>query len=313
MQTIKAFNRVLEYIGLRVVRCRRRILLFRSVCQTKVSGFTIDVPSRSVIANHYIENTDYSAHLGVLLKFVASKYPEGSALDVGANVGDTACILKAAVPDYPLLCVEGDPLTFPFLEKNIRQFAKTEAAQFFLGERSETLFASISKQGWNGTIHPSESEFSQKIDIISLDDLLESRQDTNNFHLLKIDAEGFDCRILRGSRRTIQRVHPVICFEYNRDNLTALGEEGIDTLEMLEELGYTNLVLHDSDGRFFSAGNLKDKPFVRDIHDYSDGKNGAIYYFDFTVFHQTDSDIADEFLAAERQRRSPGFQKDRPE
>ena len=115
-----------------------------------------------------------------------------------------------------------------------------------------------------------------------------TRPGAANYKLVKIDTEGFDCPIIRGGAKFIRQTRPVIAFEYNRDNMEAIGEKGLDTLSLLSGLGYSQVAFHDCDGRFFATAPMSDTAFIRDLHDYADGKHGAIYYFDLTVFHRDD-------------------------
>ncbi len=74
-------------------------------------------------------------------------------MDIGANVGDTACIIKSA-EDIPLVCIEGEEFTFGFLKKNIAQFNNTTAHQLFLGEKSGVASVAFENTGWNLTLKP---------------------------------------------------------------------------------------------------------------------------------------------------------------
>jgi hypothetical protein len=120
---------------------------------------------------------------------------------------------------------------------------------------------------------------------------------------MKVDAEGFDCSIIRGAKAFLQRVRPALTFEYNRDNMEAIGEKGVETLAMLRDLGYSRVAFHDCSGRFFTSAVSTDDLIARDLLDYADGKLGLIYYLDLTMFHKDDDDVALEFINTERSRR----------
>lgn len=69
-------------------------------------------------------------------------------IDVGANVGDTIAVVKTEV-DVPVIGVEGDEVTFSYLEKNSKQFNNnTNVVKTFLGEKSEELNILLKK--WLG-------------------------------------------------------------------------------------------------------------------------------------------------------------------
>jgi hypothetical protein len=62
---------------------------------------------------HYREN------LGRLAAAVERKYPDRGFIDVGANVGDNAAIVRAH-SSLPILCIEGSEFRYEILKKNIR-------------------------------------------------------------------------------------------------------------------------------------------------------------------------------------------------
>jgi len=299
----KATNRLLSPLGLSVERVEKKPWFGSEIVTTRVGQFEIRVPSSSPISTHYTRCPGYSFYLGTLAALLKYKYPNLVAVDIGANVGDTACIIESAAA-IPLLCIEGDDLSFSILQENIRQFAGAKAFKLFLGEKSGSLGVSTQKDGWNTTLIPIERGPSRKVNLVSLDEFLASRPERPSIKLLKIDTEGFDCSIIRGAQTYLGQVHPVITFEYNRDNMAALGEKGLDTLALLARLGYDCVAFHDCDGRFFDAAPLSDDRFVRNIHEYADGKHAAVYYFDLTLFHKGDQDVASAFVNGERARRA---------
>jgi FkbM family methyltransferase len=300
-------NKLFGPLGLAIVRVEPQAWFCSKVMTTTVGRFSIQVPAINPISTHYSRHPDYMGQLGRLTSLLKKKYPRLAAIDIGANVGDTACIIKSAA-DIPLLCIEGDGFTFGFLEKNIRQFQNTAAHNFFLGEKTGGITAAFEKSGWNATIKPGKNPSSKKINILSLDDFLAKQPGVENFKLLKIDTEGFDCSIIRGGAKFIQQVHPIITFEYNRENMDAIGENGLTTLSMLAGFGYSHAIFHDANGRFMSSIKLSDQNLITDLHEYADGRKGGIYYYDITVFSEADSDVAYMFAEQERSFRRQGCQ-----
>jgi FkbM family methyltransferase len=296
-------NRQLAHLGFAISRTQKtRWGWGNPIITTQVGRYSIQVPSINPISTHYTLHPNYSGHLGRLATLLKGKFPQFSALDIGANVGDTACIIKSAA-DVPILCIEGDDYTFGFLEQNLKQFQNVTAHNLFLGEQTGTMDICVEKSGWNTTLVPNQAGNtgpSKKIKIASLDDFLATQSCVSSMKLLKIDTEGFDCAILRGARNFIRRVQPVITFEYNRENMDAIGEPGLDTLFMLADMGYSHIVFHDAFGRLLCSTTLAERDLIRDLHSYSDGKRSSIYYYDVTVFPISDADIAAAFIKTER-------------
>lgn len=300
---LKAINGLLSPTGIAVTRRKKTPWKWtRSVATARVGQFSIEVPALNPVAWHYSHTPDLIAQLGRLTSLLRKKYPDLAAMDIGANVGDTACIIKSA-EDIPLLCIEGEEFSFGFLKRNIAQFRNATAHQLFLGEKTEMASVGFENTGWNLTLKPRTGSAAKSIKLTSLDDFMVTQPDGRAFKLLKIDTEGFDCSIIRGAVNFIQTVTPVITFEYNRGNMDAIGEPGLPTIFKLQDLGYSRIVFHDQNGRFLLATTLDDHVLIKDLHDYADCVQGCIGYLDVTVFHATDTELADRFAEMERLRR----------
>jgi FkbM family methyltransferase len=295
-------NKLLAPAGLAVERVDSSDVWGSPMVTAQVGRYSIRLPRSNPVSMIYVTHPEYNSQLSALVTLLQAKYPKMSAIDIGANAGDTACIIKSAA-DIPLVCIEGDDNVFQFLQDNIRQFQNVTAHKMFLGEQTGTIAATFEKAGWNTTIKPGESSAAQTIRIMSLDDFLAGQPVAGGCKLIKIDAEGFDCSIIRGAAKFLQQTRPVITFEYNRDNMEAIGEKGWETLAMLRGLGYSQVAFHDNNGRFFTAADFANDGLIRDMLDYADGKRSEIYYFDLTVFHQDDADIAKNFVNDERTAR----------
>jgi FkbM family methyltransferase len=259
--------------------------------------------SRSPLRAIFEEHPDYTGMLARIVAIVVRKYPDASMIDVGANVGDTVAVARSAAA-IPVVCFEGDPAVFPFLERNIRQFPGVTAHRVFLGERTETIAVDVDKAGWNATIVPRASGATQALELRALDDFLAAHPVAGRPRILKVDAEGFDARILRGAARLLAEQRPVVLFEYNRYNMAAIAEEGWPLFGWLRGLGYSRAFFYDAAGRFVLAAVLEAGELVRDLHEYADGWNAPVSYFDVCAFHSDDDDIASTFAAEERAHRA---------
>jgi FkbM family methyltransferase len=283
-------------------KAREKVREHEAVLTIQVGRYSIQIPSESPISVWY---GGQALELGRLTILVKRKFPFLAVIDIGANVGDTACIIKTA-EEVPVFCIEGDEDTFSFLQKNIAQFENVTARNAFLGETTKKIRVNFEKSGWNLTLKPNETS-AQTVNLTKLDDFIFCEPGWQTFKLVKIGAEGFDCAIIRGATNFLRAVQPVIHFEYNRDNMDPIGEPGIDTLLLLSDLGYSQLAVHDANGRFFCSTSLSEKNFIEDLHDYADSVHGGISHYDITAFHRSDSDLAAEFQEIERQERRKRF------
>ena len=139
---------------------KRKWHLPNSIIPTKVGRFVIQVPAFNPMHYYYESNPGFIGQLGLLTTLTLEKYPHLAVVDIGANVGDTACLIKMA-EDVPVLCIEGDDKSFEFLQKNIAQFQNTTAHKLFLAEKTDTINATLAYAGWNATIWPGAAEVSR--------------------------------------------------------------------------------------------------------------------------------------------------------
>lgn len=267
----------------------------------RVGRFDLLMARDNPLNGQFVAIPEYSSQLGRLVAEVRKKHPDAGLIDVGANVGDTLALAKTAA-DLPVVCVEGDPDCFRYLERNVRQFPDASAHQVYLGEHTGPVSVVVEKAGRNSTLVPAQGEEATVLDLVSLDDFVASF-DASRYRILKIDAEGFDTRILRGGRSYLSDVRPAVMFEYNRNNMSAIGEDGLSALTYLGELGYRTALFHDAFGRFVLSLSLQEKDLVRHMHEYADGFNSPVKYFDICAFHAQDEALAQAFVETEVEHR----------
>jgi FkbM family methyltransferase len=295
-------KKVLQYSGLEIRRLPRHVMARDDeTIVVDVASYPIRMYARSLLPDLYGQNSEYAGELGRLVGLTHAKYPDLRVIDIGANYGDTVAVIKHAA-DVPVMCIEGDERAFALLKENIVQFTSVTAVQALLGERVERLAMRREKEGWNLTLVPDASS-STEVAITTLDACMAAVPSPESYRVLKIDTEGFDCRILRGGREFLRRVRPAITMEYNRDNMRQIGEDGLGTLKMLGDMGYDRALFFDENGRLLLPTRLQDHAMVQDLHEYASGRAGAIYYYDLCLFHETDEDVAAAFIESERARR----------
>ena len=271
------------------------------ISKVKVGKFFVDMPGNNMQISNYKYEPEANSQLGRLSACIAKKYPSLTVIDIGANVGDTIAIIKSAI-ELPVIGIEGDDIAYRFLEKNTAQFQNITLIKEFLGEKKETMHVSLEKSGWNTTIVPSEKS-GQVVTLKTLDEVLEEHQlFSSTLKLLKIDTEGFDTIILRGANGLLEKQKPVVYFEYNRSNMDAIKEDGLATLFSLEKFGYHSVIFFDNKGRYVLTADSKERDLIRQLHNYSDEKKSGIAYYDICLFHESDSDIAKQFIDQELNR-----------
>lgn len=242
----------------------------------------------------------------VITRLVRALNAEGdpcAVIDIGANCGDSAALAKCGGATS-ILCIEGDPKLCETLRTNLAQLDDATLRPTFLGESQGQIAVSVEKAGWNNTfVTTTDTTSKQTINIDTLDHLVSDWHALDRLRLIKCDTEGFDVRILVGGRSTLATRQPVLLFEYNREAMAQSGESGFRVFSLLGELNYRTMLFYDAFGRFICEGSLENVEFLRDLHDYADGKLSKVYYYDIVAFSKNDDSLAQRFLEFERQHR----------
>lgn len=165
----------------------------------------------------------------------------GTLLDVGANYGYFTLLWCAAHPDNQAVAVEASPRNLPFLRENIERNGFTSRVHIYDWAASDTADGSVlfdlgpdSQTGWGGIAHAENSSVIQ-VPCRRLDQQFSNSQ----FAVMKIDCEGADTLVLRGSsgllkRRAVKHVF----FEENPIRMSQLGIRPGEAEEILRVHGY---------------------------------------------------------------------------
>jgi Methyltransferase FkbM domain len=140
-----------------------------------------------------------------------------------------------------------------------------------------------------GTAYLAESA-STTTEIRTLASILSTEPKFATAKLLKIDTDGFDSIIIRGSVDFIQVVKPVIFFEYDPYFLAKQNDDGVGIFLLLKSLGYHSIAIYDNLGRYIISLPLTESLMIEDMHRYMLGRGGKIYY-DICAIHAEDIDL----------------------
>ncbi|WP_426671948.1 FkbM family methyltransferase [Mucilaginibacter sp. McL0603] len=298
----KAIKQILKKSGYTLIKEIREAPTGMSI--VKVGNFDVSINNNNGIKNCYLYYKDYGRQLLRITSFLARNYSDLEVIDVGANLGDSVALIKSGA-DVPVICIEGDKDILDRFKLNTSNFKNVKLIPTFLSDKKHEQDCEITNKGHNLTITPSSSRNgTEKLYFSSIDTLLEESVLNQRCKLLKIDTEGHDLKILRGSEKFLAEVKPTILFEFNRNNLDQLEKDPAQIFHWLLEKNYRKILFYESDGRFMFSSDLSDAQFIKQIFNYVDGKNSKIYYLDLIVFHADFSDKANEFIKNEEIYRS---------
>jgi FkbM family methyltransferase len=252
----------------------------------KLNGYDLKFPMLHALPLVMQEYPDYANNLIRLAKCIQQKYPDLTIIDIGANVGDSVFMLKRDVL-CPVLCIEGDPRFFEILSLNTVGCKNVVAKKVFIGDGDKNISKELKIIA--GTAYLAESE-SKSTEVRTLSSILSTEPKFSTAKMLKIDTDGFDSTIIRGSQDFIQVAKPVIFFEYDPYFLAKQQDDGVSIFPLLNEWGYDSIAIYDNLGRYIISLPLTATSMLEDMHRYLWGRGGKIYY-DICAVHAEDLDI----------------------
>lgn len=262
----------------------------------KIGNYSLLLPFSHNLAFYIKKYPNYSSNLGRIAKLVNEKYHNLSIIDIGANVGDSIAIIKTEV-DCPILCIEGNERFLKILEKNAVLFPNVHIEKAYVGNKTEHTTLRLKEEG--GTAHLCEDKLSE-IHIKTLPDILKNHQFFLKSKMLKIDTDGFDCIILRGSLDYLSVAKPIVFFEYDPFFLSKQNDDGLSIFTMLNSIGYKVAMVYDNFGEYMLSIELMNLHLLENIHNHFSDRGGK-YYCDLCVFHSEDNDLFEKTRLSEIQ------------
>lgn len=245
--------------------------------------------------------SQYSSNLPRIAAKVKKRYNNMTFIDIGANVGDTVALLRRE-EFFPILCIEGEESFFKYLQKNTSKFSDVYLEKVFIGAESKYVYGKIDIN--NGTAKISrEDETKQAIQIKKLSDILGNYAMFSKSKMIKIDTDGFDCMIIRGSIDLLKVTKPIIYFEYDPFLLGQQSDEGISVFSELQSIGYENALVYDNIGTYMMSIKIADKLIVKEMHNYFLHRHAIDNgYCDVCAFHAEDWQLFEELRIEELNR-----------
>lgn len=269
----------------------------------QIGPHTIKLPINHALKNYHEVFKRYDIALGEIAKIINTKYPDLTVIDIGANIGDSAALISK-YNKIPTLCIEGNPKFIDILKEN----AKIIGAHIFIEEcfvGQDNLTLDINKiETKRGTANINnaikKNNLQKSLDSISsiamqsLETILNKYPNFINSKLIKIDTDGYDFEIIKNSQEILNKLKPIIFFEYD-PSMANNGEQGsINAINSLVNIGYSQFIIYDNFGNYLlSLDNININNFI-DLNAYlrSNKKyKQIVYYFDICAFHLQDLDL----------------------
>jgi hypothetical protein len=179
------------------------------------------------------------------------------------------------------------------LRENTRDLSAVEIEQTFIGAPGDHV-GSVDAHHGNAQVLLGPA--SGGSGICTLSEALARHPRFATAKLLKIDAEGFDCRIIAAETELLKRSKPILFFEYYPKCSELVGQEAFLVFTTLSSLGYAVMLIYQNTGRYFMTLCLGQVQVIEDLHQFISGLSG---YCDVVAFHRDDLALAVSVRAAE--------------
>lgn len=181
--------------------------------------------------------------------------PGGHVVDIGANIGYVSALLSRYVgPRGQVFSFEPIPETFDLLTHSLRKLGISNVKAVCCAASSadsEALmeiphFPAGGENLYQSHIVSTDSKHRDMrtvtVRLRRLDDLLAA--ELNGIEFVKIDVEGHELEVLKGSRLLIQQSHPAMLVEASGDP-DASGSPASELFELLAGEGYAAYIMDD--------------------------------------------------------------------
>ena len=288
-------------------RCYRTLAAHRNVLvKYSVDGCEIYFPALHETLFCWKFDPDNSKSIGRVAAACATAYPDSVILDVGANIGDSAAIIRSQGVGNTIVAIEGVAEFHHVLARNAELLKGVVPVLGFVGAVSHTAKAKlVVLAGGNAVVNEridDAAAHQNDIEFITLDQVVERHAPGAQVKMLKTDIEGYDLPVLNGSLDFIATHRPVIYLELH----VSSGDEKLrgvswrDLWSNLRRLGYTKALYWYCSSDFLCMLDLnRDEGVIQDIHDYFQDRAGRLY-LDVCLLHGKDAALAEAIYAGEK-------------
>lgn len=177
-------------------------------------------------------------------------FQKGDILDIGANLGYTACVFATALkPPSKVYAFEPDQLTYGLLQEVIRHKNLSSAIEpinmavgssdgyvkFWHNEKHSADHRVMTERF--SRLRPGATKIST-VPITTVDGFTSTRN-LQSISFIKIDVQGYELPVCEGMKNTLQRFPDLcICLEYSPDALLELGFEPAKVLDFFRTREY---------------------------------------------------------------------------
>ena len=222
----------------------------------RIGRFELILPADHALDQYQQHFRLYDRLLGEIARLLVAKYPDAAAIDIGANVGDTAALL-CREQDMPILCIEGHPQFVSYLRRNLERLPPCiEVAECLVGARAGSVpLADLHARDGTAALQPGAqvAAGAPSLAVRRLAEILAEHPRFGGARLLKTDTDGADFEILLSSLDVIRKHRPVLYFEYDPTLRVQGTREATEVVAALTAEGYRYFLVFDNYGNFMTC------------------------------------------------------------
>jgi FkbM family methyltransferase len=227
----------------------------------ELDGFSLHLPLSHPLPRILANDSTYLMPLKLLARALAETGSVGPAVDIGANVGDTAVML-AQNGLTNVVCVEGNPVFLSYLIQNVHRATERDwdfsVVDRFIGDDKDVTARVDTKGGTASIIRDDSAHGGGSIKFISPSQLL---ADLSTVSVLKIDTDGMDLEILS----EILEASEGTIFDAVFTEFTPGVESLNNAFDLLTDVGLDRLYWFDHHGHLVCSCRSVDSRTVREL------------------------------------------------
>jgi FkbM family methyltransferase len=211
--------------------------------------------NRVFVFSYFLYKRLWEDPFGGLIHRQPELFRNGDVLDIGANIGYTACLFARTVGlESKVYSFEPDEATFRLLKEVIQRKKLSEkiiatkmavgsadgSIEFWHNEKHSGDHRVVTNHFENS--HPDSSRTST-VPVISVDSFVESLN-LQRISFVKIDVQGYELAVCEGMKQTLSKFPELcVCCEFAPESLIELGFDPVGLLNFFRTNGYQLHVL----------------------------------------------------------------------
>jgi FkbM family methyltransferase len=256
----------------------------------QLKGHLLHLPVSHCLPLFRALHPQFSENLGRLSLYVSERYPGAPMIDIGANIGDSAIIIRQNAAN-PLLCIEGHPYFAELLARNLATVPDINIVNaLVVGPLADSDPAprGIDMQHGTASVSPHAQV---KANPSNLATILASHPKFETAKFVKIDTDGFDHQIILGAIKWLERARPVLFWELDLIADAAQDGPGTGVFKALRSIGYEGMLVYDNFGTLMCGLCVTHPETITGLAQYASSHQSTICYLDVCLFHHDDRDL----------------------